>query len=323
LHKAFQRVLGSCFVALLVCSAPPAWGQAAPPAQPDANAQKEATIHFSRAVELYNEADYRGALVEFKRAYDIAPNTTVLYNLGQTHYQLQNYAAAMNEFDRYLAEGATAHRSEVESTLAVLRTRVGKIDVSTQSPGWEIAVDDEPIGKTPIYKPIIVSVGRRKITATRPGEPVVVRTVEIAAGEYVPVMMQGTGGAAAAPPPSTGAAPPPAQPEEPKRNGTLLTVGWIGTGALVAGTAITGILALDAASKLKDARNTFPADRSDLDSKASTTNTLGIVTDVLGASAIVLGGVTLYFTLTSPSSPAPAKVGIGARGNKLVFEGTF
>jgi hypothetical protein len=149
--------------------------------------------------------------------------------------------------------------------------------------------------------------------------------VEIAAGEYVPVMLQGTGGAAAtsSAPASGTTSLPPAQPEEPKSNGTMLTIGWIGTGALTAGAVVTGILAVSASSKLKDARNAFPADQNDINSKASTTTTLAVVTDVLGASAIVLGGVTLYFTLTSPSSPAPAKVGIGARGNRLVLEGTF
>src|SRR4051812_31637230 len=63
-------------------------------------AQKEAGTHFQRAVQLYSEADYRAALVEFKRAYELAPHVTVLYNLGQTHYQLQNYAEALNTFER-------------------------------------------------------------------------------------------------------------------------------------------------------------------------------------------------------------------------------
>src|ERR1043165_5818761 len=63
---------------------------------------KEAGKHFQRGVTLYNEADYRAALVEFKRAYEIAPNSAVLYNIGQTYYQLQNYAAALVALGRYL-----------------------------------------------------------------------------------------------------------------------------------------------------------------------------------------------------------------------------
>jgi hypothetical protein len=52
-------------------------------------------------------------------------NATVLYNIGQTHYQLQNYAAALVMLERYMAEAGTnaQHRPEVEQTLEILRTR--------------------------------------------------------------------------------------------------------------------------------------------------------------------------------------------------------
>src|SRR3954469_14619078 len=90
----------------------------ADPQQPGTSL-KEAGKHFQRGVALYNEADYRAALVEFRRAYDIAPNAAVLYNIGQTYYQLQNYAAALTTLQHYLGEaGPTApHRHEVEQTL--------------------------------------------------------------------------------------------------------------------------------------------------------------------------------------------------------------
>ena len=56
--------------------------------------QHDAAKHFERAVVLYGESDYQGALVEFKRAYAIAPNPTVLYNIGEAQFQLQDYAGA-------------------------------------------------------------------------------------------------------------------------------------------------------------------------------------------------------------------------------------
>jgi len=104
----------------------------------DANVQKEAGVHFQRAVQLYSEADYRAALVEFKRAYELAPNVTVLYNLGETYYQLQQYAEALTTFERFLAEGGTQHKQEVENAVSVLKTRVGKLDITTPSPGWDL-----------------------------------------------------------------------------------------------------------------------------------------------------------------------------------------
>jgi len=63
--------------ALLVL-APSASAQQAPPTQSSA----ETKLHFQRAVKLYSEEDYRGALVEFKRAYELSNNYVILYNLG-------------------------------------------------------------------------------------------------------------------------------------------------------------------------------------------------------------------------------------------------
>src|SRR5580692_5914030 len=76
--------------------------------------QREAGRHFERAVVLYAEADYQGALVEFKRAYATAPNPIVLYNIGETEFQLQDYSGALGAFTRYLGESppGVAHRAE-------------------------------------------------------------------------------------------------------------------------------------------------------------------------------------------------------------------
>ena len=98
---------------------------------------KEASKHFQRGVALYGEADYRAALVEFRKAYEIAPNATVLYNIGQTYYQLQNYAAALTTLERYLNEAGAqaAHRSEVETTLEILQSRVVRVSITSNLPG--------------------------------------------------------------------------------------------------------------------------------------------------------------------------------------------
>src|SRR5690349_16550442 len=66
---------------------------------------EEAKSHFQRAVELFHEADFRAALIEFQRAYDAAPNYKVLYNLGQTSLELQDYAGALKAFRGYLDGG--------------------------------------------------------------------------------------------------------------------------------------------------------------------------------------------------------------------------
>lgn len=291
-------VLGA---ALLGLTAPAALADP-PSASPAASASpvKEATKHFHRGVALYNEADYRGALIEFKRAYEIAPNASVLYNVGETYYQLQNYAAALSVLERYLNEaGSTApHRREVEQTLETLRTRVGSVQITTNVADCEITVDDDLIGTTPLAAPVVVSVGRRKITAMHAGRAPETRFVEISAGDTAEVALSLTelGRAAGGVASGGGTAPSP-------RSGTnWVTVGWVVTGGLAASTVATGIWAYVASHQLQDARKKFPADGAELDSKASRARTLTLVADVVGAATVVAGALTIKLTLSrSPS----------------------
>jgi hypothetical protein len=275
-------------------------GLAAPAAladPPAASPVKEATTHFRRGVALYNEADYRGALIEFKRAYEIAPNANVLYNVGETHYQLQNYAAALAVFERYLTEAGTTalHRREVEQTMDTLRTRIGKVRITSNADGCEVTVDDELIGRAPFESPVTVSVGRRKITAMAPGRSPDTRFVEVAAGDTVDVALSLA--------PLGGPANRPAVTAPAEAEGVnLVKVGWITTGVLAAGTVATGVWAYVASRQLQDARHKYPADGDALETKSSRAKTLALVADVVGAATVVAGAITVKLTLSRSSS---------------------
>src|SRR5437588_2053229 len=106
---------------------------AAGPAAAAGDNSRDAAKHFQRGVDLYNDGDFRGALVEFKKAYSVWPRANVLYDIGQTEYQLLDYASALKTMERYLAETGpnAAHRGEVESTVEVLRGRVGRVLLTT------------------------------------------------------------------------------------------------------------------------------------------------------------------------------------------------
>ena len=286
-------VLGA---ALLGLAAPAALADP-PAASPAASPTKEATKHFHRGVALYNEADYRGALVEFKRAYEIAPNASVLYNVGETYYQLQNYAAALAMLERYLNEAGTAapHRREVEQTLEILRTRVGNVQITTNVPDCEITVDDDLVGKTPLKGPVVVSVGRRKIIAMHNGRAPETRFVEVSAGDTTEIALSLTELA------RPGAGPAVSAGGETE-GVNLVKAGWITTGVLAAGTVGTGIWAYVASRQLQDARHKYPPDGAELDSKSSRARTLALVADVVGAATLVARAVTLKLTPSRSSS---------------------
>jgi hypothetical protein len=278
---------------------------------------KEAGKHFQRGVGLYNEADYRAALVEFRRAYDIAPNAAVLYNIGQAYYQLQNYAAALTTLERYLNESgpAAAHRPEVEQTLATLQARVGRVAITANVADCEITVDDEPVGKTPLQDPVLVSIGRRKITATREGRPPETRYVDVAAGDTVPLALtlaEPIGHSPAAP----GVVPP---AHESERN-PLVTGGWVVTGVLGLGAIGAGTIAYLASRDLKTARESFPVSHADLSSKSSRVSTYSTLADVLGLATLIAGGVTLKLSLSRSHSH---EVHVAVAPNGIQLAGAF
>src|SRR4051812_42949552 len=64
---------------------------------------EEAQRRYVRGKDLYEENDFQAALVEFRRAYDLAPNYKLLYNIAQVCYQLQDYPGALRTFNKYLA----------------------------------------------------------------------------------------------------------------------------------------------------------------------------------------------------------------------------
>jgi len=160
-------------------------------AEPDGTV-READRHFQRGVALYVEADYRGALVEFERAYTLAPNGIVLFNVGETQYQLRDYAAALATFEHYLVEAPAndSHRTLAEANIKELRTRVGRLRIVTVPAGAEISIDDKVVGQTPFEKAIVVGIGQLSVRATMPGRPPVVRTVDVAAEDDVPLTIE-------------------------------------------------------------------------------------------------------------------------------------
>ena len=282
-------------------------------AEPSPAAVKEAGKHFQRGVSLYTDTDYRAALVEFRRAYELAPNPTVLYNIGETYYQLQNYAQALVALQRYLNEAGSAaqHRSEVEKTLDILQSRVGHIAVTTNVPDCDVSVDDEPVGRTPLAEPLAVSVGRRKVTVTHPGRGPETRQIDVSAGDTVqlPMVLAESNGSS-----SSGTALATAPKENPR---DWATIGWITTGVLGAAALGTGVVAFVSSRQLKDARNQFPADPSDIKSKSSRVSTFSVVADVLGVATLVTAGISLKLTL-SKNKEHEAHLAVAPNGVQLV-----
>jgi len=298
-------------------------------AQRNDEAMREAGKHFQRGVTLYGETDYRGALVEFKRAYDLAPNPAVLYNIGETEYQLRDYANALTTFERYLLDSgpSDSHRPEVEANVRELKSRVGRLTITTVPRGAEVSVDDRALGKN-FENPVLVGVGHLKVSASMPGRATVTQYIDVAAEDDVSLLMQLPVTA-----PKPAAEPVPAglvlteQPPAPPRHSSLRIAGWVATGVLGAGAVVMGALAIKEGSDLKSERNAVHDDGSNpsyvmekrqrLDEMADRTRTYSLLADSLGVAALVVGTVTLLSSLgSSPESTGP-QLSLGNRSMNL------
>jgi hypothetical protein len=301
-----------------------------PPTPVTPAAVEEGKSHFQRGVAIFHEGDFRGALVEFRRAYELSHNYKVLYNMGQTEFELQDYAGALRAFQQYLADGGAeieaSRRASVEDDIKKLSGRVAKIEIKTNAAGADVLIDDVVVGHAPLGEPVLVSMGRRKVAVQKGGLPPSARYVDLAAGDTATVSLDvveapvATAPAPVAPGP---AAPQPAPAPAPSRTGMWVTLGL--TGALLTGAAVTGALAVVAHADAQNDVHTLGVSASTVESAHSKTATLALATDILGGAAIAGGVVTLVLGLTggkrAPAAPGATAISIGPRG--AVLTGSF
>ncbi len=338
--------------AALVASQAPAWAAPTAAPAPGQDAVTEARARFNRGVALYRQANFDAALVEFRRAYELAPNFRILFNIGQASYELHKYAVAQRAFEQYLAEGG-AHldarrKAEVDAELQKLRVLVGHVAIVVSAPGAEVFVDDVLVGTAPLAGPVTVDIGTRRISASLAGYSQAARVIEVGAAESVRVPLDLAPIAVAAPPasstpaPETTVVPPlasgppsssqpgaaipaPVRPAGPKHPPLPLWVGWSSAGVLAAGSAVMGVLALGASSDLRNEKDSSRATARSLNDASSRTHAYALATDVLAGAAFVAGGLTLYWTLTTDGTPDQQKPSVQMRlaPNGAALSGTF
>ncbi len=315
-----------------------------PEAAPSPEAVAKAREHFQRAEKLFNDRAFEASLVELLKAYEIAPSYRILYNIGIANLEIGDYAGAIRALQQYLAEGGEEvpadRRRALPEKINSLRDRVAYVTVETNEEGAEVLVDDIPVGRVPLTEPLLVNAGRRRVAVSLPDRPQVREVVTVAGGESVKVVLRFPTTQAqpsAVPPPAVPPAPPPKkapatspperiQPSVESSN-TGLWLGWTATGVLAAGTIVTGVFALSASDDLEAERTSYASDpgakRAALDDAADRAGRLALVTDVLGAAALVVGGVTLYATFASGEDAPSGGLEVQAAPGSLRVRGSF
>lgn len=291
-------------LALALVTLPQLAAAAEEPQTPQQAKVDEAKGHYRRARELYDENNFRGALVEMQRAYDLSGSAALLFDLGQIQYQLQEYPGALAAFTKYLAsnkgEITPARIDEVQKDIERLKARIGSLRIRSNKPGAQILVDDVVVGTSPLAEPVLVGSGRHKIVATADGQTTPPKLVDVAGAESIEVILSlAEAGVAPSAMPSTSVAPP----VDKRGAGAAVWAPWIITGGLAAATAVTGAIALSKSHELTSDLATAGISRQQIDDARSGTKTMALVTDVLFGTTVVAAGASLVLTLMNRRAP--------------------
>ena len=293
-----SRVLAPAIAVVLALSS-----SSAALAAPSAQAIEEGRTRFQKGVSLFRAGDYRAALVEVNAAQAVAPSFRIQFNIGQTCAELQEHACATKAFEAFLAEGGKQvppdQRKIAEKELERLKALVGKVRVNVDAPGADVSIDDVLVGTSPIADPILVSAGRRKVTAKKGNGAPISTSIEIPAGETIDVNL-------------AVAAEGERKPTETVLGPPNRTPFWIGVGVTAALTVTTvtfGVLALGAKSDLDDSVGRFGVAPSDVEAARSKVDDLTLVTDLFGLATLLAAGATTYLFLDAPRSPVRASIG--------------
>jgi tetratricopeptide (TPR) repeat protein len=291
---------------------------AAPVAAEDVTLQ--AREHFGQGTKLYKDGDFDAALVQFERAYELKPNYKVLYNIGQTYFQLREYVEARDSMTRYVKDGGDQIDAErlaaVNKDLADLERRLAKVTLTVNVTGATVLVDGKKVGVTPLSEPIVVSEGQRAISVEAPNRGVLQRQIRVVGGDQQALTLTFEDA------PRTVIVKTVPQDVKP-RLGAGFWASAIGAVALGAGAGVTGYFAFQAQDDNRRQKKEFGVTPSQLDDSNKRAKTLALTTDILSGAALVCAGVATVILVTSPSHPRSASLGLNVGLGSAALSGQF
>jgi hypothetical protein len=157
-----------------------------------ADAHKDAADRFDRGLRLFNDGDNAGALLEFKRAYELSGELSILVNVGLVYAEMGRPVDAVAALDQVLQKPAGVPEAQLGKARRVRddqATRIGRLLVTTSMPA-QIEIDNLAVGRTPMAAPLAVASGIRLLGVVAPGHLPIRQEVAITGGQQSDVAIE-------------------------------------------------------------------------------------------------------------------------------------
>ena len=145
--------------------------------------QGDALSAYDAAKLLLEDGDYAGALAKFRRAYELAHDARLLWNMAACEKELRHYASSARLVAQYLSEGAARispdERRSAEATQAVLRGFYSELTLEGLPADARISVDGLRVASTPLGGPLPIDLGHRQLTIEKEGFESLQRQLEV------------------------------------------------------------------------------------------------------------------------------------------------
>ncbi len=134
--------------------APPTDRPAAAPSQLEKPGPKEeaARAHYIRGVDLYLQANYANAWLEFSSAYQIKPLIALLNNMARCEVKIGRPGEALQHFRRYIAATPDDPDAEyIKQEIARLEAELGRRAAPVETGPAEVAAAPPAPRRIPVY----------------------------------------------------------------------------------------------------------------------------------------------------------------------------
>ena len=186
-------------LALGIIATSPRTGHAQSRTAPTEAARSEARDRFDRGLRFFNGGDNAGALVEFRRAYELVENAAVLYNIGLVYAQMGRAVEATDALNQVLANPGSLPADRLtlaRKTRDEQASRIAEVTLEANVAGARVEVDGVEVAATPLAGALRMPSGTHVIGLVAPGFSPQRKEIAIAGGQqnalrFALVAMQG------------------------------------------------------------------------------------------------------------------------------------